>query len=255
MLIKEIVFNSFEDYKNYTDLHKDDKIRLYRGQQQDWSLDSKLLRLVKIKNQTNNIFKIEKHVFTQFKSLYENYFPINKALSDWEILSIGQHFGLPTRLIDWTWNPMIALWFAFENPLQEVNASQRIVWGLVANEDTLVDYNNDKLFEGRFVKIFKPNYIDDRLKNQESWFSIQRFEIFGKGGDGLPTFNNYNTLNNNDDFEHYLVKFKFHERLRMEIMSELDNLGINFLKIFPDISGLCKLIAWQQIEKVNLNTS
>ena len=56
MLIKEIVFNSFEDYKNYTDLHKDDKIRLYRGQQQDWSLDSKLLRLVKIKNQTNNIF-------------------------------------------------------------------------------------------------------------------------------------------------------------------------------------------------------
>lgn len=193
-----------------------------------------------------NFYKIEQQIFNQFKESYQVYH--KTELNDWDLLSLGQHYGLPTRLIDWTKNPLIAMWFAFEE--EKNNENDRVVFGLVVEEDSIVSFERDKLFGSRFIKIFQAQRIDQRVINQEAWFSIQPPQIFGKGGDGLPHFNHYNTLSDDEILRYNLIKFRFKNSLRQEILDEIDKAGINRMKIFPDLTGLCKMIETKEIEKL-----
>lgn len=243
MEIKELTFDSVVEFQGYLSKHNDSKIRLYRGQMEDWPLDSKLLRLVREKKLEDDFYSIEKQVFKKFKDNYRLYHDTEQ--NDWDLLSFGQHYGLPTRLLDWSINPLIALWFAFEKTKN--NNDDRVVFGLAIEEDSVVNFQEDKLFGGRFIKIFEAKSFDERIKNQESWFSIQPPHIFGNGGDGLPHFNDYDTLNEDENFEHYLIKFRFKNSSRQEIIKELDNYGINGVKIYPGMTGLCNMIEMNEI--------
>ncbi len=243
--MKTIIISSIGQFVKYTNQYENDgKIRLYRGQMIDWPLDSKLIRLVKDKKQTDNFFKIEERIFNQFKNEYSNYY--NVKLNDWELLSLGQHYGLPTRLIDWTANQLIALWFAFEK--EKDNEKDRVVFGLVVDEDSLVNFQKNELFGGRFIKVFKAMPVDKRVINQESWFSIQPPLIFGKGGDGIPNLNNYNTLNEDEHFEYSLIKIRFKNSMRQNVLEELEKNGIDSMKIFPDLTGVCKMIELKEFK-------
>jgi hypothetical protein len=247
MEIIEKSFSTVNEFSEYLSRHKDSKIRLFRGQKSDWPLDSKLVRIVRKKNKGEDFFKIERRIFNQFKEKYRSFF--EKELNDWELLALGQHYGLPTRLIDWTANHLIALWFAFEK--EKENKEDRVVFGLVVDKVNKVDFQSDELFGGRFIKVFEAMQIDRRVTNQESWFSIQPPQISGKGSGMLPHFNNYNTLNEDESFENYLIKFKFKNSLRWEILEDINKNGINSKIVYPDLTGLCKMIEMNEIEKVS----
>ena len=123
------------------------------------------------------------------------------------------------------------------------------MWGLVVDNVQLVDFNKDNPFNERFIKIFEPKKIANRITSQNSWFSIQNITVFGQGGNGLPAFDEYNVMNEMEEFEFYISRIIVPNDIRLVILRKLDSLGVNYYSIFPGLLGLCKSIIWKEFEK------
>lgn len=88
-------------------------INLYRGQLNDFPLLPKLFR---DPNTTLLVQKHERDMLKHLKNLPPHLRP-SEPKNDWDWLSLGQHYGMSTRMSDWSANPLIALFFAVEiNP-------------------------------------------------------------------------------------------------------------------------------------------
>lgn len=68
---------------------------------------------------------LEEHILRNFLRYSKPY--VNADQAEWELLFIAQHHGLPTRLLDWTYSPLVAAHFATLDPRPR---GDRVVWQL-----------------------------------------------------------------------------------------------------------------------------
>lgn len=160
-------------------------------------------------------------VFSMFKQQARPHIA-TAPLSDVEWLSIAQHYGLPTRLLDWTDNLLVAAWFAVE-PAGEKRVDSAI-W-ITRGIPTIDEDEHDVPLELSEPRSYRPPHISPRIATQGSVFLV------------CP--NPTKTL-----VLPFVRKIAIGCEVQFTIKKRLNACGINRRHLFPDLTGLSEHLTW-----------
>lgn len=161
--------------------------------------------------------------------------------TDWDWLSVAQHQGLPTRLLDWTANALAGLWFAVSDDLAH-GTDHAVLWVLTVQEENLKSPSpRQDIFALRRTYVFQPYHIDRRMAAQSGWFSVHRYSE-GSG--------RFVPLDRNSQYKESLEKYLIPRPTIPSIRRELRLMGVTHATMFPDLSGLCASIQAEFLEEL-----
>jgi len=203
------------------------KTRLYRGMTNTaYPLIPSIGRGTKIRN----LPELERSTLNEFKSMavaYLDRFPAN----DWEWLMLAQHHGLPTRLLDWTTNPLVALYFACASNknIDQAGIVYRRRGDTQLRLDQLGQPKYTNPFEIDQVYFFFPPHVSPRIASQAGAFTISADPVTA-----LPELPS-GEFETNDCV---LVK----AGAKQKILKRLSDLNINAATLFPGLDGVARHI-------------
>lgn len=167
----------------------------------------------------------EIRVFNAFKKSAGLHLPVLPA-NDWDWLALAQHYGLPTRLLDWTTNPLVAAFFAVSFGPAEKSA---FIYAHQITEDDLIDTDADTdPFKIGKVGFLLPDRSVARIVSQRGLFSVH------------PEPNQSWTPKS-----FFKDRFEVEPDLRRRFRSRLSTLGIDDAHIYADLAGLCQMLKWR----------
>jgi len=215
--MKTIKVDCVDDFFKQIEKYQKDTWWKFRGQaDSDWNLIPKAGRDNHGKYKDEDMFNAWKR---RAKSLIDKNYN-----SDWDYLAIAQHTGLPTRLLDWSHNPLIAAFFA----CNECNEKDGALFAF-HSDNKLIKIDEYSPFEIATVGLFRPDVSHLRLGNQIGYFTIH----------GKP-----NRCFNEKNCGGQLEKIIINKSIKEEIIFKLNHFGINYLHIFPDLEGLSRHLCW-----------
>lgn len=230
--LSELVESKFKDDKTTT--------ILYRGHgAASFVLRPKVGRHQPPKNSTGAGVN-EKLMLELFRRQSTEYISAANFNDDWELLAIAQHHGLATRLLDWTRNPLVALYFAvcveFETRSKDKDSEGRpmredaeiIAWR--CNKICLTIPLPKNPLEIKETVRYVPRFLTPRLKAQRGVFTAHPD----------PT--------NEFKPEGKCLRIRIPHDARKQLKDSLFRHGIHEEVLFPDLDGLARHIQWCQTQ-------
>lgn len=253
--MREVTIHSFEELQDlvFKDCYEE-KINRYRNDYVYRGVsDASYPLMTTLNRECSHNLALEDHIFRSFKKY--GYDELKDIHSFWQMLATGQHFGLPTRLLDWTYSPLVAAHFVTvnladfdkdgaiycidthesiktlpEGLLKEVNkrdTSTFTVSMLDRNAKNLKEFK--ALSDKPFFLFFEPASGDNRMINQYSLFSVT----------SDPNLMVSDLVSEDSS----LYKIIIPKETKLEIRDKLDYINITERVIYPGLDSVCSWIA------------
>lgn len=142
----------------------------------------------------------------------------------WERMALAQHHGLPTRLLDWSYNPLVAAYFAC---VEEPESDGVLYCFRPMTSIDPVATTPEKL---KRVKKYRPVVVASRIARQSGLFTAHP----------NPESPLEESMGKNDDIAIISITSKY----KRELLFELNHYGINHLTLMGDLDGLSSHIRW-----------
>lgn len=260
-------------YPNRPIIHKPTSLSfLYRGHANvDYQLIPGLFRKQKdicdenggcVTNYTYLCYGKENDIIHSFMQEAMNYIQIpENDISRWT--EYAQHYGVPTRFLDWSKNPFVALYFA----CRDQKETDGKVWLLHAKNydyqfppenDDLKDKTRQEIASGlikgtikcEMPLLYTPFYVDNRMSAQSSYFMVwgTKEESFEQQFSDdkylmrLPRTDNGIRTYGEHEREAILFSFTIPAGSKQHLLRELDTVGINEKTLFPGLDGIGRYV-------------
>jgi len=195
--------------------------------------------------------KEERSLLKRFRRYAYEYF--KRVPTEWETLFLARHHGLPTRLLDWTSNPLVALYFAASHENDEFARSARqarerklevdgTVWAIARREDGREDLDifaeTPAPLDVRGIRVVFPVNPSPRVTAQSGVFTLH----------GDPWTDLVKCAGRNYGAEELdiarLKRWTVPSGNKAGIILDLERVAINSRTLFPDLDGLARGL-WQ----------
>jgi hypothetical protein len=214
-----------------------------------WTLTPSALRSIIKENRDKAL-----NLLADFKRYAEIKLP-NPPAKDDELkwIQLAQHFGLPTRLLDWTRNAAIALYFACQTVPNGVSAGCVFVLNPV-DLNREADLRHARIFDthsdadriSRYLQLdgrksqrgpkniaINPVWNSERIMLQQGVFTLHGSKEFTITNEQAPG----------------LICLNVPHKKKDDLLYELERAGINEMSIFPEPEHMCRYLVWK--DKLN----
>lgn len=216
---------------------------IFRGQRVKAPLTPSIARY----GQAERIPLIEKRMLADLRRMGKML--VGNAVSDdWELLILAQHYGLKTRLLDWSSNPLVALFFSIrdiddsENP-SYVYAFTGMDRQVFDKESNWTGQGSDSPFEITELKVLRPSLNNERIIAQSGWFTVHPYD---EGQDKFVP------MDQDEEVRSSVTEFVIAAGIKAALIEDLNMLGFNAQTMFPELAGLCHYLNWQYLRSPQL---
>ena len=198
---------------------------------------------------------LEEHILRNFIRYSRAHLDAGRPHNDWEMLVTAQHHGVPTRLLDWTYSPLVAAFFA-TRPAHGHDDRDRAVWRLdwqrvhrqfdfpplallVQDLDALPGapkpFTPWQLIASRsghaFACMIEPPSLDARIAAQAATFTLTS-----------DTRQSFDAFLEDQSLGDTLTRYVIPAREVTRVRDQLDLVGIDERRHYPDLDGVAAAI-------------
>lgn len=221
---------------------------LFRGQNSKWKLIPKLGRFPVLRGEPR--YLAEKKMLSDLKRMSILFLETKtNPETELEWLSIAQHHGMATRMLDWTFNPLVALWFSVSEGAKNAPSESGEVWCFYPRKDDIVNSLTMSPFSVTKIMVYFPNHVSKRITAQNGCFTIHPYIPKNSTYEEDGERDNFLTLHSKNCISKYsLFNISIQKEFFEKIRNELNKCGINNSSMFPDMNGLCQQIEEQYLD-------